>query len=234
MATPGPHPAPSLGAEPLTLETLDPAVAAELTTAMMSDSLDAAGVRGQVMVADVVPVQPGLRTVGRAMTIAFEPSDIDSADPYADAIDAIDSLEAGSVVVIATGADQRTAYWGELFSAAATGRGAVGTITDGPTRDTPKVRAMGYPLFGNGTRPLDYRARMAITSRNEIVTCGGVRVGPGDLVIADDDGVVVVPRSIESVVLARAVARATAESSVLGALLCGARLREVWNRWGVL
>jgi regulator of RNase E activity RraA len=216
------------------LESLDPSVVARLTSAMVSDSLDAVGVRGQVMTADVVPVAPGLRAIGRATTIAFAPDDSDSQDPYAAAIDALDTLQPGSFVVIATGSDQRTAYWGELFSAAATGRGAVGTVTDGPTRDTAKVRGLGYPLFGNGTRPLDYRARMSITSREATVRCGGVVVSPGDLVIADDDGVVVVPQQVEGAVLERAVARATAESGVLADLLAGARLREVWTTWGVL
>lgn len=219
---------------PLTFESLEPAAVAALNSAILSDSLDAVGVRGQVMIADVVPVQPGLRAIGRASTICFEPDDSDGPDPYADAIEAIDTLTPGSLVVIATGADPRTAYWGELFSAAATGRGAVGTVTDGPTRDTAKVRGLGYPLFGNGTRPLDYRARMAITRRDTDVVCGGVRVAPGDLVLADDDGVVVVPRSVEGAVLERGVARALAESSVLSELLGGARLQDVWNRWGVL
>ena len=216
------------------LEALSPQVAASLTAAIVSDSLDACGLRHQVMARDVVPVRPGLRAFGRAATVSFVPDDRDSEDPYAAAIAALDALTDGAVVVIATGGDDRTAYWGELFSAAATGRGAVGTVTDGPTRDTDKVAALGYPLFGLGTRPLDYRARMAVASVGEPVSCGGVEVAPGDIVLADEDGVVVIPRAHEAEVLARAVARASAEGSVLTELLAGARLREVWDRWRVL
>lgn len=75
---------------------------------------------------------------------------------------------------------------------------------------------------------------MSVTTVGATVLCGDVEVTPGDLVLADDDGIVVVPRRVESLVLARAVARVTAERSVLEELLGGATLREVWDRWGVL
>ena len=146
----------------------------------------------------------------------------------------IDGLRPGSIAVIATGPDDRTAYWGELFSAAAIGRGTVGTVCDGPVRDTPRVRALGYPVFAAGTRPVDFRARMRIVAVAQPVRCAGVVVAEGDLVVADADGIVVVPAAVEGQVLERAVARATAEGSVLAELLAGASLREVWDRWHVL
>ncbi len=209
-------------------------VAARLTAAMVSDSLDAAGVRGQVMSARIGPVTSGSRAVGRAHTVCFEPSAADSDDPYAAAMEFIDTLGPGTFAVVATGEDERTAYWGELFSASAKGHGAVGTVCDGPVRDVAKVRTVGYDLWAPSFRPLDYRARMHVVSMAEPVRCGGVPVAPGDLVFGDEDGVVVVPQAAEAEVLARAIARATAESSVLEELLGGASLREVWERWHVL
>lgn len=215
-------------------ESLDRTITDAFTTPILSDSLDAVGLRDRVMIAGISPVQPGLRAIGRAQTVSFDPDPIDRPDPYRAAIDVIDSLLPGSVLVIETGGDQRSAYWGELFTAAAIGRGAAGIVTDGPTRDTPRVRALGHPVFGQGTRPIDFRARMSVTTVGATVLCGDVEVTPGDLVLADDDGIVVVPRRVESLVLARAVARVTAERSVLEELLGGATLREVWDRWGVL
>ena len=146
----------------------------------------------------------------------------------------IDSLGAGSVALIATGGDDRTAYWGELFSAAAKGHGAAGAICDGPVRDVPRIRALGFDVFAAGSRPVDFRARMQVVSAGGTVRCGGVLVVPGDLVVGDDDGVVVVPASVESETLRRAVERASAERTVLAKLLGGASLREVWDRWHVL
>ena len=218
----------------LRFEDVPEDVADQLTAAMVSDSLDATGVRGQVMHARIGPVTSGSRAVGRARTVRFEPSGLDSDNPYGAAMDFIDSLGPGTVAVIATGADERTAYWGELFSASAKGHGAVGTVCDGPVRDVTKVRAVGYALFAPSFRPLDYRARMQVVSMAQPVECGGVPVAPDDLVIADEDGVVVVPQAAEAEVLARAIARATAESNVLEELLGGASLREVWERWHVL
>jgi regulator of RNase E activity RraA len=186
------------------------------------------------MHARIGPVTSGSRAVGRARTVRFEPSGLDSDDPYGAAMDFIDSLGPGTVAVIATGEDERTAYWGELFSASAKGHGAVGTVCDGPVRDVTKVRAVGYALFAPSFRPLDYRARMQVVSMAQPVECGGVPVAPDDLVFADEDGVVVVPRVAEAEVLERAIARATAESNVLEELLGGASLREVWERWHVL
>ena len=218
----------------LRFEDVPQGVTVLLTAAMVSDSLDASGVRGQVMDARIGPVSSGSRALGRARTVGFAPSDVDSDDPYGAAMAFIDTLVPGTVAVVATGGDERTAYWGELFSASAKGHGAMGTVCDGPVRDVAKVRAVGYDLFAPSFRPLDFRARMAVVSMGETVDCGGVAVAPDDLVLADEDGVVVVPRAAEAEVLQRAIERATAESNVLKELLGGASLRQVWERWHVL
>ena len=181
-------------------EALDQAV----STAQLADALDAVGCRRQVMEAAIVPLAIGMRAVGRAATVQFAPVEQDSDDPYDDAIAFIDGLPEGAIVVIATGQSTRSAYWGELFSAAAIGRGAAGVVCDGYARDSDKIRALGFPVFAIGSRPIDYRARMEITRADSPVVCGGVLVNPGDLVLADDDGVVVVPADIEVEAVARA------------------------------
>jgi regulator of RNase E activity RraA len=218
----------------LRLEEIAADTAAQLTSAIISDSLDALGLRNQVLSHGLMPLDRDARALGRASTVQFAPTETDESDPYAEAMAFIDGLAAGSVAVIATSGDDRTAYWGELFSAAAIGRGAAGTVCDGPVRDTPKIRALGYPVFAAGARPIDFRARMRIVSAGEPVRCAGVVVAGGDVVMADADGVVVIPAAHEGPVLERAVARATAERGVLAELKAGARLREVWDRWGIL
>lgn len=216
------------------LETLSADLVSVLTTPIVSDSLDTVGLRDQVMSRGLSPLVSGSRVIGRAATVSFEPGAADPDDPYGDAIAFIDSLAPGSVVVIAAQGDSRTAYWGELFTAAALGRGVVGVICDGPVRDTPKVRTQGLPVFAAGTRPIDFRDRMRVSSTGQAVVCGGVPVAPGDLVLADDDGVVVVPASSEEKALGLAVTRATRERDVLTALRAGALLRQVWDEWKVL
>jgi regulator of RNase E activity RraA len=206
-----------------------------LTSAMLSDALDECGLRAQVLQTRLAPVVPGSRAFGRAATVRFTPSDADRPDdPYGAAIDFISGLQTGELVVIATDESNASAFWGELFSAAAIGAGAVGTVTDGNLRDTTKIAALGYPAFSRSRRPIDYRRRMAITGVREPVTVGGVQIAGGDLVLADDDGVVVVPRAHEAEVLEVARRRAAGESVVLAELLAGETLRTVWDRHRIL
>ena len=205
-----------------------------LTCAMVSDSLDEMGLRSQVLANGILPLVKGSRIIGRASTMQFVPSDADSDAPYDEAIDYIDSLNAGDVAVLATGANLSTGYWGELFSAAALGRGAVGVLTDGNVRDATKIEDLGFPVFCAGRRPTDFRARMKIVDRHHRVFLGDVAIDQGDLVLADDDGVVVIPQRVETDVVARARARAKNESIVLTELLGGKTLRGVWDTYSVL
>ena len=205
-----------------------------LTCAMVSDSLDELGFRAQVLSADILPLFDGTRVFGRASTVQFVPTEVDSDRPYDDAISYIDSLGAGEVAVVATGANLSTAYWGELFSAAALGRGATGVVTDGTIRDVAKVEALRFPVFCAGRRPIDFRARMKIESVHQRVLIGGVTVNEGDVVLGDADGVVVIPHEVEVQVLIRARTRAAKESTVLSELLSGKSLRVVWDTYSVL
>ncbi|WP_293169365.1 RraA family protein [Microcella sp.] len=205
------------------------------TTANLSDSLDAVGERHRVLAERLPCAIPGSRILGPARTVRFEPTDdVDPAKPYDDAIDFIDSIEPGEVVVIATGESNASAFWGELFSAAALGRGAVGMVTDGNLRDSDKIIPLGFAAFARSHRPIDYRGRMRVTAVQQNVEIGGVEIAPGDLVAADDDGVVVIPAAVADQVLTVARARMSSETSVLTDLVAGATLREVWERYRIL
>lgn len=206
-----------------------------LTTAVLSDSCDAVGLRHQVLQHRLAPIVPGSRAIGRARTVRFAPSLVDRPeDPYGEAIDVIDGIGAGELVVIATAESDDSAFWGELFSAAALGAGAAGVVTDGNLRDTDRIAALGFPAFSRSRRPIDFRARLRIVDVDEPVVLGGVTVAAGDLVMADDDGVVVIPRAHEDAVLRLARERVARESTVLAELLAGESLRAVWNRHHVL
>lgn len=204
-------------------------------SAMVSDALDTLGVRNQVMTSDVRPLRPDMRTVGIATTVQFGPSEkFDPKDPYGAAIDFLDTLRNDEVAVVATGKEVRSAFWGELFSAAALGRGAAGVICDGPLRDTQQVVELGFPAFGNSIRAYDYKGRMRVIASKVPVICGGVTVHCGDGVIADADGVVVVPADLIKEVTEISEKRANTERTVLKDLLSGKSVRDVWNSYGVL
>ncbi len=206
---------------------------ATMRTALLSDCLDEAGRRDQVLHASVRALRPGMRCAGAAATVQFAPTTQSGPEPYDAMIDFLSGLAVGTVAVVASGWN-RSAYWGELFSAAALGRGVAAVVCDGPLRDSEQIEALGFPAFCSGTRPIDYRARMRIVAVNEPVDCAGVLVTPGDLVAGDSDGVVVVPVEVEAAVLAAAAERASKESSVRAELLAGATLRHVWDTHRIL
>ncbi len=191
--------------------------------------LDSLGLRDQVVGASLPPLSRGSYLAGPALTVRFAPCEADSDDPYDDMIALIDSMDPGNVVVIAADGDQRAACWGELFSAAAKGRGAAGAVTDGCIRDTEKIESLDFPVFAAAHRPIDYRARMRIDTTREPVHLGGVLVRNGDVVVADGDGVVVVPAERWAEVQQLASRRRATESVVLDELLSGATLRQVWD-----
>ena len=206
-----------------------------LTTAILSDSCDESGLRHQVLQERFAPITPGSRAFGRARTVRFAPAlESDLEDPYKESIDFIDGIGAGQMIVIATDKSNDSGFWGELFSAAAMGARASGVITDGNLRDTDKIAELGFPSFSRSRRPIDFRARMRVIASDVVVDLAGVLIAPGDLVMADDDGAVVIPQSHEDEVLARARTRASNESTVLAELLAGDSLRTVWERHGIL
>lgn len=227
--------------ETLATESLDlDALSTAVTAAQLSDSLDALGIRNQVLGNQITALDPGYRAYGRARTIEFvpvdEPADVAYArtDPYADFIRFMDDVQPGDFLVVATAANGCTAYWGELFSAAAIGRGAVGVVCDGPARDRARIAALGFPVFSAGTRPVDFRARMRVSGVQHAVTVAGVDIRPGDFVLADDDGIVVIPQDSASAAIRLANQRLSTESSVLQELLAGSTIAEVWTKYGVL
>jgi regulator of RNase E activity RraA len=210
-------------------------VDSRVRTAMVSDCLDDIGIRNNVMDPAVKPIRPTMRAVGVAATISFVPdSHYDETDPYATAIEFLDTLRAGEVVVISTQRESISAFWGELFSAAARGKGVTGVVVEGPLRDVEAIAKLEFPAFGISARPYDYKGRMRIESTRQPIICGGVEVNPGDAIMADADGVAVVPAQFINEIFAAANVKAQREKSVLKDLLAGKSVREVWNSYGVL
>ena len=204
-------------------------------TAMVSDSLDDLGIRNNVMDGKIRPLQMTMRAVGTAATIKFVPdSEYDKNDPYGAAIDFLDTLEKDNVVVIGTGGGLLSAFWGELFSAASKARGATGVVTDGPIRDTQLILKVGFDAFGVLSRPLDYKGRMRVESTHQPTEVGGVLVHPGDGIVADNDGIVVVPRDLIDKVFSMANERAQKEKTVLNELTKGRSVRSVWDEYRLL
>jgi 4-hydroxy-4-methyl-2-oxoglutarate aldolase len=207
-----------------------------LYTAVLSDVLDEAGFRSQAMTARIRPLDDGLAMAGFARTGLFREVFHVARDenPYELEIAIIDDLKSGDIVVFGCGGSERIAPWGELLTTAARARGAVGAVTDGFVRDVRGIRNVKFPVFHGGIAPLDSKGRGKVADIDVPIVCDGVYVEPGDLIFGDVDGVVVVPRKIEDQVLTRAFEKVSGENATRDELLGGAKLKDVFDRYGVL
>ena len=205
-----------------------------LYAAVISDALDAAGYREQALRHTIRPLNPTTVVVGRAMPVlcvdVYEIPD----EPYQQEIAAVDSLKQDDVFVCTTNDSTRNCIWGELLSTAARARGARGAIIDGFIRDARQILAMEFPVFTTGLSPVDSSGRGDVVAYNVPIECGGVTVTPGDIVFGDADGIVVIPKAVETEVIAAAVEKVSGENRTRDALRNGATLREVYDEYGIL
>jgi 4-hydroxy-4-methyl-2-oxoglutarate aldolase len=211
-------------------------IRARLYVAVVSDVLDSFGYTNQAMSSRIRPLDESLVLAGYARTGLYQ--DIyhvsEGENPYELEIALIDDLHGDDVPVFACGASGRIAPWGELLSTASRARGAAGCVTDGLTRDIRAIRELRFPVFHGGIAPLDSKGRGKVAQIDTPIVCGGVPIERGDLIFGDADGVVVVPKTIEERVLARAFDKVTGEDKTRRDLADGVMLREVFKRYGVL
>lgn len=130
-------------------------------------------------------------------------------------LSAIDQAPPGSVYVIVLEDGLDTAAIGGLMATAMKYRGLAGAVIDGGVRDTPQIRRLQFPVFSRGVVPSTSINHYRLAGVNIRVTCAGVAVSPGDIVTADEDGVVVVPKEQAAAVLKRAQELDNTEHSML-------------------
>ncbi len=202
------------------------------------DILDELGLRDQAMHQRLRPLLPDIRKcgfIGRARTARWMETDyIDEADPYGMEIRLIDSLKPGDVVVHSTDYAAGNAPWGELMSTVAQRNGAVGCVCDSQIRDCVKIIELGFPVYYTGIKAVDSMGRGKVMTYDVPVRCGEVLVHPGELVYADYDGLVVIPRDVEAQVIELAREKVGKETQSRQDLLAGKSLREVYDTYGVL
>ena len=128
----------------------------------------------------------------------------------------------------------RSGIWGELLSTAARNSGCVGAIVHGAVRDVPKMTAMGFGVFASGVCVYDSLNRQRVIDVDVPVDIAGVTFSPGDLVIADVDGVVVVPRAVEEEAIGRAWEKVHAENITRDAIRGGMKATAAYKKYGIL
>jgi regulator of RNase E activity RraA len=206
-----------------------------LSTPVVYDILDQLGHPGQAMAAGICPLAPDTVLAGPAFTIAGETDDPTrpaAPSPYQIFRDIVPD----SVIVMATGGHRQSGPWGENTSITARMRGARGIVIDGGTRDADAIVALGFPTFCRYVTPVFAHGRFRMSAHQQPVEVAGqlgttVTVRPGDFVMADRDGVVVVPAPLVAEVLAAAEHLEEVEGQIRAALLKGEDREAVYRRY---
>ncbi len=171
----------------------------EVATATLAGVLQKRGIRTTFM-AGLRPIKPGQRMVGEAHTLRFLPMREDLTDVHAPRLNmqraAIESLQTGEVLVIDARNETDAGTIGDIFAMRAIRLGAAGIVTDGAVRDTPALREMDIPTYHRASHGGTFRRLHMPVDQQLPIACAGVTVIPGDVIVGDDEGVVVVPAAI--------------------------------------
>ncbi|MER6281359.1 isocitrate/isopropylmalate family dehydrogenase [Streptomyces sp900105245] len=220
-----------LAAEKTASDTVDEVVdrLSRLDTASVSDALDSLGVGG--VLAGIAPRVPGTRAAGRAFTVTYQPVD-DSAQGFRNAANYLDDVPEGAFVVVDNAGSTTCTNWGSLLTRLALRRGVRGTALHGSARDIAEIRAAGYPLFSTGVTMVSGKNRVELAATGREVVIGDVTVRPGDILVADDNGALIVPADHAVEVADRAERVEHTEEAIAGAVGAGLRLDEARRRFG--
>jgi regulator of RNase E activity RraA len=192
----------------------------QLPTAAISDALDRLGLPGSLH--GIGPLREGQAACGPAYTAAYEPVDGSGGTVG----DFLDHVPAGAVIVIDNGGRTDCTVWGGIMTQVAYASGVAGTIVHGTCRDTATSALLGYPIWSAGRFMRTGKDRVRLAAVQQPVVIDGVTITPGDLVCADDDGVVVVPATRAGEVARLACGIENAEARILTAVQSGARLAD--------
>lgn len=218
------------GMEQITL----PMMRETLYTAVVCDALDALGYTNQSPRISLRPWTGCNKLVGRCKTTLWADMAHQDPRPYELELRAVDACQTDDVLIAAGGGTMRSGMWGELLSTAARNSGCVGAILDGAVRDTARMTEMQFPVFARGTCIYDSQNRQRVIDLDVPVEIGGVRFCPGDLVLADLDGVVVVPQAAEAVAIRAAWTKVFAENRTRDAIRGGMKAVAAYEKFGVL
>jgi 4-hydroxy-4-methyl-2-oxoglutarate aldolase len=204
-----------------------------LSTAAIADVLDHRGRYHQTLPHDIVGLTPETRVAGLAFPAAGTPSRNPDTDPAIRAFLAMLGAVPREAVLVIQSNDRVAAHFGELSAVAMKARGVRGAVVDGATRDAASIVRERFPVFCRYRTPLDSLPRWLAVEWGRPVTVGDVRVEPGDVVVGDLDGVVVVPQALAVPVLLECERLLRTENRVRDAVRRGMAPLAAYERYGV-
>lgn len=205
----------------------------KLYVAVLGDILDGFKKYHQILSPSIKAMKHGQIIVGRAMTVLMTDVFGEQEKPFGRLTEALDQLKKNEVY-ICTGGTNRCAYWGELLTTTAKANGAVGAIIDGYHRDTRQVEKIDWPVFSKGSYAQDSGVRTQVLDYRCTIEIQDVTINSGDLLVADLDGVVVIPQELEKEVIEKALEKVSGEKKFIEAIKNGLSSTEAFAKFGVL
>lgn len=206
------------------IQALSKITTATLTTVLLKKGLRNVWLRG------AKPLEPGQpRIVGRAFTLRFVPAREDLATPesWSSPIStraAIEAMPEGCIAVVDAMAVSDAGIFGDILCARMQKRGVAALVTDGVVRDVEGVRATGLPVWCSGAAAPPSVAGLTFVNWQEPIACGGVAVFPGDMIVIDDDGAVLIPAALLEEVVTQSVEQERLESWIMSQVDAGVPL----------
>jgi 4-hydroxy-4-methyl-2-oxoglutarate aldolase len=200
----------------------------KLATTNIADAMDKVGIRGAVI--GIRPMYDCPKIIGRAVTIKITAAGA-VASKYHLGVRAIDAASRGDVIIIDNRGDLNNNCWGEILSMGSKMKGISGVVVDGAARDIDACREFGFPVYARGTVPITARGRIMEESFNEVIRVGDVQVSPGDIVMADINGVVIIPAGKIEEVLTAAETLLEKELAMIEELKNGVSMLEVDQKY---
>ena len=201
----------------------------KLSTTNLSDALDKVGIRGAVI--GLRPLFGKPKVAGRAVTIKITAAGMSKSKHHL-GIEAIASAQAGDLIIIDNRGDTHNNCWGEILSCAAKMKGIGAVIIDGATRDVDVCEELEFPVFARGVVPITARGRIIQEDFNCPIRLGDVQVRPGDILVGDVNGVIVIPPENMDEVLSEAEKIMEKEESMKKDILAGVDILEVDRKYG--
>jgi regulator of RNase E activity RraA len=203
------------------------------STATLTGSLARHGLRNTFLTG-LRPLAPNLRLVGQAFTLRYLPAreDLDHATSTDNLTDpqriAVETVGPGDVLVIDARNEVRAGTLGAILAARMQQRGAAGVVSDGAFRDSPEIAASGWPAYARAAHGAANKTIHHPTDFQLPIACAGVAVFPGDVIVGDNEGVVVIPRHLAAEVAAEAVAQERREVFIMEKIRGGASIVGVY------
>ena len=192
-----------------------------LDTPAVSDALDTLGLPGQCL--NIMPLANYTQVIiGPAFTVQY----VSASSPPGTVGDFLDEVAPGDVVLIANDGRTDCTVWGDIMTQFALAQGIAGSVIDGVCRDVSKALGEGYPLFTRGRFMRTGKDRVEVVAVNQPISIGGARACARDIVVADANGVVVVPREQAREVAQRARRIEQVEAQIREHLASGKSLKE--------